>query len=151
MLLCDPDTHLPPVQLQLPSFLNLEWKYHFWDNSISVEWKKLNVFKMRFTTFYKFWNYYLVVNGVAYQYHWPDNRNTTWYPSSLPVVPYELITTSATRLCSPHWGSFQSWNAKVWLSAPSYLLRSLTAHRHDDSCSLPRWLLFFLEPWSLGQ
>ena len=51
MLLCDPDTHLPPVQLQLPSFLNLEWKYHFWDNSISVEWKKLNVFKMRFTTF----------------------------------------------------------------------------------------------------
>ena len=63
MLLCDPDTHLPPVQLQLPSFLNLEWKYHFWDNSISVEWKKLNVFKMRFTTFYKFWNYYLVVNG----------------------------------------------------------------------------------------
>ena len=113
MLLCDPDTHLPPVQLSFLHFLNLEWKYHFWDNSISVEWKKLNVFKMRFTTFYKFWNYYLVVNGVAYQYHWPDNRNTTWYPSSLPVVPYELITTSATRLCSPHWGSFQSWNAKV--------------------------------------
>ena len=88
--------------------------------------------------FYKFWNYYLVVNGVAYQYHWPDNRNTTWYPSSLPVVPYELITTSATRLCSPHWGSFQSWNAKVWLSAPLVTLRfslltvTMTpAHCHD--------------------
>ena len=106
MLLCDPDTHLPPVQLQLPSFFKFGVEISLF-GIIPYQWSgKLNVFKMRFTTFYKFWNYYLVVNGVAYQYHWPDNRNTTWYPSSLPVVPYELITTSATRLCSSLGGPF---------------------------------------------
>ena len=113
MLLCDPDTHLPPVQLQLPSFFKFGVEISLF-GIIPYQWREnLNVFKMRFTTFLQILNYYLVVNGVAYQYHWPDNRNTTWYPSSLPVVPYELITTSATRLCSLTGGSFQSWNAKV--------------------------------------
>ena len=108
--------------------------------------------------FYKFWNYYLVVNGVAYQYHWPDNSNTTWYPSSLPVVPYELITTSAegsftkannsrTRLVFAllTGGPFSPVILRSDCRTP-VTLRSLTAHRHEDSCSLPRWLLFFLEP-----
>ena len=50
MLLCDPDTHLPPVQLQLPSFFKFGVEISLL-GQISVEWKKLNVFKMRFTTF----------------------------------------------------------------------------------------------------
>ena len=64
MLLCDPDTHLPPVQLQLPSFFKFGVEISLF-GIIPYQWsgKKLNVFKMRFTTFYKFWNYYLVVNG----------------------------------------------------------------------------------------
>ena len=50
MLLCDPDTHLPPVQLQLPSFFKFGVEISLWDNSISVS-GKIKCVKMRFTTF----------------------------------------------------------------------------------------------------
>ena len=126
-------------------FLNLSGNITF--GIIPYQWSgKLNVFKMRLQLFYKFWNYYLVVNGVAYQYHWPDNRNTTWYPSSLPVVPYELITTSATRLALLTGGPFSPGMLRSDCRLPQLRYALFTAHRHDDSCSLPRWLLFFLEP-----
>ena len=51
MLLCDPDTHLPPVQLQLPSFFKFGVEISLF-GIIPYQWSgKLNVFKMRFTTF----------------------------------------------------------------------------------------------------